>query len=42
MVVDYKARKNEVLASYATVETLITELQNYAREIGLPDPTDLI
>lgn len=40
MVVDYKARKNEVLASYATVETLITELQNYAREIGLPDPTE--
>lgn len=40
MVVDYKSRKNEVLASYATVEALIAELQNYARKIGLPDPTE--
>lgn len=39
MVVDYKSRKNEVLASYETVEALITELQNYAETINLPDPT---
>lgn len=40
MVVDYKSRKNEVLASYETVEKLVTELQNYAKEINLPDPTE--
>lgn len=40
MVVDYKSRKNEVLASYETVEELITELRNYAKEINLPDPTE--
>ena len=39
MVVDYKSRKNEVLASYETVEALIAELQNYAERINLPDPT---
>lgn len=39
MVVDYKSRKNEVLASYETVEELITELRNYAEKINLPDPT---
>ncbi len=39
MVVDYKSRKNEVLASYEKVETLIAELQNYAETINLPDPT---
>lgn len=39
MVVDYKSRKNEVLASYETVEALIAELQNYAETINLPDPT---
>lgn len=38
MVVDYKSRKNEVLASYNTVEELVTELKNYAQSIGLPDP----
>lgn len=40
MVVDYKSRKNEVLASYDTVEALVAELQAYAEKIGLPDPTE--
>lgn len=40
MVVDYKSRKNEVLASYETIEKLIADLQAYAKEIGLPDPTE--
>lgn len=40
MVVDYKSRKNEVLASYETVEELITELRIYAEKINLPDPTE--
>ena len=40
MVVDYKSRKNEVLASYETVENLVTLLRNYAKEIDLPDPTE--
>lgn len=40
MVVDYKSRKNEVLASYDTVEALVAELQAYAVKIGLPDPTE--
>ena len=40
MVVDYKSRKNEVLASYETVEELITELRNYAEKINLPDPME--
>lgn len=40
MVVDYKSRKNEVLASYDTVEVLIKELQEYAEKIELPDPTE--
>ncbi len=38
MVIDYKTRKNEVLAVYKTVEEIIPELQAYAKEIGLPDP----
>lgn len=40
MVVDYKSRKNEVLASYEKVEKLIEELQDYAAQIELPDPTE--
>lgn len=40
MIVDYKSRKNEVLASYDTVEALVEELQAYAIKIGLPDPTE--
>lgn len=40
MVVDYKSRKNEVLASYETVEELVTELRNYARKIHMPNPTE--
>lgn len=40
MVVDYKSRKNEVLASYDKVEEFIAELQAYAAKIKLPDPTE--
>lgn len=40
MLVNYKTRKNEVLASYETAENLILELQNYAKKIDLPDPTE--
>ncbi len=40
MVVDYEARKNEVLASYAVLEGLISELQSYAKEINMPDPME--
>lgn len=40
MVTDYSSRKNEVLASYNTVEELVKELQDYASEIGQPDPTE--
>lgn len=40
MVTDYKSRKNEVLASYETVEELVAELQAYAAKIELPDPTE--
>ena len=39
MVVDYKSRKNEVLASYDTVEKLVADLQSYAKQINLPDPS---
>lgn len=38
MVVDYKSRKNEVLASYETVENLVKELSDYATKINQPDP----
>ena len=40
MVVDYKSRKNEVLASYNKVEELIADLQAYSQKIGLPDPAE--
>lgn len=40
MVVDYKSRKNEVLASYDTVEKLIKDLREYFQKIELPDPTE--
>lgn len=40
MVVDYKSRKNEVLSSYETVESLVAELRDYAAKIELPDPTE--
>lgn len=40
MVVDYKSRKNEVLASYETVEKLIADLREYAAKIELPDPAE--
>ena len=42
MIVDYKSRKNEVLSSYNTVEKLITDLQDYAERINLPDPTERV
>ena len=40
MVVDYKSRKNEVLASYEQLETLVSELQAYAKQIEMPDPME--
>ena len=40
MIVDYKSRKNEVLASYDTVEKLIKDLREYSQKIELPDPTE--
>lgn len=46
MVSDYNSRKNEVLASYNTVEELIKELKEYIQKqehfqkIDLPDPTE--
>lgn len=42
MVVDYKSRKNEVLASYNTVEELVADLQGYAVQIEFPDPTEKV
>lgn len=38
MVVDYKARKNEVIASYDKLEELVKNLRNYAEKINLPNP----
>ena len=40
MVVDYKSRKNEVLASYNKVEELVADLQAYSQKIGLSDPAE--
>jgi GTPase SAR1 family protein len=40
MVVDYKSRKNEVLESYSKLEELIADLQDYSKNIGLPDPVE--
>ncbi len=37
---DYNARKNEVIASYEQLEELVSELQNYAKAIDLPDPME--
>ena len=37
---DYNARKNEVIASYEQLEELVSELQNYAKTIDLPDPME--
>ena len=37
---DYSARKNEVIASYEQLEELVSELQNYAKSIDLPDPME--
>lgn len=38
MVVNYQERKNEVLASYETVENLVADMRDYAAQIELPDP----
>ena len=38
MVVNYQERKNEVLASYETVEKLVADMRDYAAQIELPDP----
>lgn len=40
MVVDYQARKNEVIVSYDQMEALVSDLQAYAKKIGMPDPID--
>lgn len=40
MSTDYNARKNEVIASYEQLEELVSELQNYAKTIDLPDPME--
>lgn len=40
MSTDYNARKNEVIASYEQLEKLVSELQNYAKTINLPDPME--
>jgi GTPase SAR1 family protein len=40
MVVDYKARKNEVLESYSKLEELIADLQDYSKNTELPDPVE--
>ena len=40
MVVDYTSRKNEVLASYDQLESLVSDLQAYAEEIEMPNPME--
>ena len=40
MVVDYKSRKNEALASYDQLESLVSDLQAYAKKIEMPDPME--
>lgn len=40
MVVDYKSRKNEVIASYEQLEDLVSSIQAYFQTIGLPDPME--
>lgn len=40
MVVDYKARKEEVIASYDVLESIITETQNYSEKINMPNPLE--
>ncbi|MBD5489562.1 MAG: hypothetical protein HDR13_12360 [Lachnospiraceae bacterium] len=40
MVVDYKARKNEVISSYDKLEELVSDLQKYAKTINMPDPLE--
>lgn len=40
MVTDYKSRKNEVLESYDKLEALISDLQEYAKKIELPNPIE--
>lgn len=40
MSTDYIARKAEVIASYEQLEKLVSELQEYAKTIDLPDPME--
>ena len=41
MIVDYKSRKNEVLASYNQLVSLVyDDLQAYAKKIEMPDPME--
>ena len=40
MVGDYKSRKNEVLDSYDRLESLVSDLQAYAKKIEMPDPME--
>ena len=40
MIIDYQARKKEVINSYNQLEELVSELQTYAKKIGMPDPMD--
>ncbi|WP_036613594.1 dynamin family protein, partial [Oribacterium sp. P6A1] len=40
MVVDYQSRKNEVLSSYKQLESLVSDLQAYAKKIEMPDPME--
>lgn len=42
MVVDYKSRKNEVLASYETAESLLTAIEENAQRIGMPNPLERV
>ena len=37
---DYISRKNEVIDSYNQLEALISDLQDYAKRIDLPDPME--
>ena len=40
MIVDYKSRKNEVLASCDQLKSLVSYLQAYAEKIEMPDPME--
>jgi tetrahydromethanopterin S-methyltransferase subunit G len=42
MLVDYKSRKRDVLASYETLEVLIKEIKDYALTVGMSDPLESV